>query len=236
MNQDEQNPEVNQQPDPMVEFEYSSRQAASARFALNLLVILSAAASSLFLVYVLARVIPRGGGPGASVNVPTSAVAPRVGQLSGTHIGAALDFSVKLRDIDEAAGYRDQLSEQMRNALGVSARGRIYRLQIENSAKSALLQVKGGSLHVNAKAGGFDAGWLGGVASADKADSTGKLLLAQSAEKFDLQPGESRTMYVFVAATGNGLPPAAEDMTDGVLKLEGIGEIALRREEVATGQ
>ncbi len=232
----EQGPQQPCRDDGHVEYELSAKAAARARLAMNLLVVLTAAASSLFLVYVLSRVIPRGGA-GPAVNVPTSAVAARVGILRGGHSDGGLDFKVELRDVDEAAGYRDRLSDSMRASLAVADNGRLYRLEIANAAAGADLNVRGGALTLKAKDGStFAAAWLAGVAQADKADATGRMLLAQSGHTFTLAPGHGRTLYVFVRAKDGRLPPAAEELVEGELALDGVADVRLRHTEVNSGQ
>lgn len=215
-------------------YEDARREAARVRLWLNALVVLSAAASSIFLVYVIMRIMPRGNGGDANVEVPTSSVKEKVGVLRGQGSAGKVECSLELRDVDEAAGYREKYSEQLREALGVGEQGRLYALTVRNTSKSEPLEFSGGTLTLTGKGGAqFVASWLAGVANPKT--PLGKMALTQSEAKFTLAPGERRDLYVFVAAKGD-LPPAAADLTGGSLDMPGLPKVSLEHVDVTIGR
>jgi hypothetical protein len=215
-------------------FEEARREASKVRFALNFLVILSAAASSIFLVYVLMRIIPRGGSDLANVDVPTSSARDKTGMLRGQVSSGKIEAAFELRDVDEAEGYREKYSDQLRDALGVENPGRLYAFSVRNLSKTEGLDFSGGTLTLQEKGGAeYVASWLATVAHPKT--PLGRMALTQSQAKFLLSPGERRELYVFVAAKG-ALPPAAADLTGGSIEAPGLPKVALSRAEVPIGR
>src|SRR5688572_6007839 len=134
-------------------YESAAREASRVRLTLNILVVLSAAASSIFLVYVLLRIVPRNGGDLANIEVPTSSAREKTAFLRGQGVAGKAEIGFELRDIDEAAGYRERYSEELRNALGVDEPGRLYQLSVRNLSKSENVGFAGGTLALRDKAG-----------------------------------------------------------------------------------
>lgn len=207
------------------EFEISRAQARKAQIAMNVLVILSSVAASVFLFYVLVHLQPFGSRDNPEVDIATSAVPPQVPVLRGGKDGS---LEVQLRDLDDATTYRDKLNDAMRKSLGVSAEGRLYRLRIHSGAKEPVeiaapaLEVQGG--------GAWKVQWLSGVASRDAATATGRLTLDQGAAEYTLAPGESRQLVVFIP----GDAPTVRDMTSGEFTARGL-RVPLTREEEKAG-
>lgn len=214
---------------PTDPYEQARREAARMRLWLNGLVILSAAASSIFLVYVVMKLIPRGEGQQASDDVPVSAVREKIGVLRGQ----AGDVAYEVRDVDEAAGYREKLSEQLRQLLGVRETGRLYVFSVRNAGKSASIEFSGGTLTLREKSGvEHVAQWLPAVAKPES--NVGRMTLAQSEAKFTLAPGERRELYVFLPAKGD--LPAAADLAGGTVEAPGLGKAALEHVDVNIGR
>ncbi|KAA0209590.1 hypothetical protein EDM80_14615 [bacterium] len=219
-----------------VAYAEAARDASRARLMLNFLVILSAAASSVFLVYVLTRVLPRNGGDAANVDVPTSVAQAKVGVLRGQSTETAREVAFELRDLDEAPGYRDKYSEKLREALGIERPGRLYQLTVRNLSKSEPLVFNGGTLRLRDKAGReHTALWLASVAQAERATALGRMTLAQSESVFTLAVGERRDLLVFVESGGE-MPPAAEEMVNGTLEGGSLKKVNLERAEVTIGR
>jgi hypothetical protein len=215
-------------------FESSAKEAKRAQWALNLLVALSAVAGAVFFGYVLYTIKPFGGKTPAPVNVPTSAMGAKFGLLVGEDESSGV--MVALKDIDEAPSYREKLSEVMRRDLGIERGGRLYLLVVRNDGKDPV-SVDAQTLNVKDGDGkSWSARWLDQVANSDQAAATGRMRLAQSAHKFDLEKGEERQLYVFIPS-GDGMPPSGEDFQDGELKLSDKLTIPLKHKEIkATAQ
>lgn len=219
-----------------VAYEEAARDASRARLMLNFLVILSAAASSVFLVYVLTRVLPRNGGDAANVDVPTSVAQAKVGVLRGQSTDSTREVAFELRDVDEAPGYRDKYSEKLREALGIERPGRLYQLTVRNLSKSEPLVFSGGTLRLRDKSGReYTALWLASVAQAERATALGRMTLAQSESVFTLAVGERRDLLVFVESGGE-MPPATEDMVNGTLEGSSLKKVNLERVEITIGR
>ncbi|MCB9934769.1 MAG: hypothetical protein H6840_03670 [Planctomycetes bacterium] len=219
-------------PEPEVSFEQSRLETRRAQWALNILVVFSAVAGSVFFFYVLYTIRPFGSKEPPPVDVPTSSVGPKFGMLAGTDEASGL--GVVLRDIDEAPSYREQLSEVMRKDLGIERNGRMYLLIVRNDGEApadvdaAQLTVRDGAEK------GWEIQWLDQAAS--PASPTGKLRLTQSGRKFELAKGEERQLYVFIPSSGDSLPPSAEDLSGGSLKLTGGPDIPLSHTEIKAAQ
>lgn len=212
-------------PAPQGEFEISRKAAKRAQWTLNALVILSAIAASVFFIYVLHNLKPFGQRQPPDVNVPTSAILPTVAMLR-TDKDATL--ALELRDVDEASGYRDSLSESMRTSLAITQPGRLYRLRVANAGKEAI-EIKAPGLGIrDTKGSDWTVRWLAEVASAENATAAGRMMLAQGAHEFTLQPGESRQLNVFVP----GSAPPAEDFHSAEFRTQGGLRVAMNRQEV----
>ncbi len=215
-------------------FEQARREANKVRLTLNVLVILSAAASSIFLVYVLMRIIPRGNGDLANVDVPTSSSRDKTGVLRGSLRADKIDAAFELRDVDEAEGYREKYSDQLKDALGVENPGRLYAFGVRNLSKTEALEFSGGTLTLREKGGAeYVASWLATVAHPKT--PLGRMTLTQSEARFTLAAGERRELYVFVAAKG-ALPPAAADLAGGSVDVPGLPKVELARAEIPIGR
>jgi hypothetical protein len=211
-------------------FEQSRKETRRAQWALNLLVIFSAVAGSVFFFYVLYTIRPFGHKQPPAVNVPTSSLGAKFGLLVGQD--EASGVSVVLRDIDEAPSYRARLSDVMRKQMGIEAAGRVYLLVVRNEGKAAL-KLNAQHLQVNdAKGGQWNVEWLDQASKPGAADAMGKLRLAQSKHNFELQPGSERQLYVFIQSAGDHLPPSAEDLSSGKLTFTGAPEITLSHTEI----
>jgi len=218
-----------------VAFEDSRKEAARARLILNFLVILSAAASSVFLVYVITRIMPQGQGAGSNVDVPTSAAAEKVGFLRGEHRDAKTDLLIELRDVDEAAGYRESYSDMLKSAMGIEEPGRLYQLSVTNQSKSEPFEFTGGNLLLQPQGAAEFAGvWLHTLAAAAKATPLGKMTLAQSQSRFSLAAGERRDLFVF--APGSTRPPAAEKLVAGSIEPGALLKVRLEHAETTMGR
>ncbi len=225
---------MDEQPPTQDAYEAARREANKVRLTLNFLVILSAAASSVFLVYVLMRIIPRGNGDLANVDVPTSSSRDKTGMLRGQVKAGKLEAAFELRDVDEAEGYREKYSEQLRDALGVNDPGRLYAFSVRNLSATEALEFSGGTLTLREKGGAeFVATWLATVAKPKT--PLGKMALTQSQARFTLSPGERRELYVFVGAKG-ALPAAAADLSGGSVEVPGLPKVELARAEVPIGR
>lgn len=209
-------------------FEESAKEARRAQWSLNLLVVLSAVAGAVFFGYVLFHIKPFGGKQPDAINVPTSAVGDKFGVLVGSDDGSGV--SVALRDIDEAPTYREKLSEVMRKNLGISVAGRLYLLIVRNDGDSPVsLNIRS----LNVKDGGgqeWSAKWLDEIA--EPADANGRMRLAQSGRKFELEKGDERQLYLFIPSGGDTLPPSGEDFLDGEVRLSDQLEVTLRHTEI----
>lgn len=215
-------------------YEEARREAGRVRLWLNVLVVLSAAASSIFLVYVIMRIMPRDGGDAGNVEVPTSSVKEKVGVLRGQGGDGKIECALELRDVDEAPGYREKYSEQLREALGVEEQGRLYSLTVRNTGKTETLEFAGGTLTLRTKSGAeVVASWLAAVARPRTA--LGRMALTQSEAKFSLAPGERRELYVFVAAKGE-LPPPAAELAGGSADIPGVARVVLEHVDVTIGR
>ncbi|MCC6466306.1 MAG: hypothetical protein IT463_13285 [Planctomycetes bacterium] len=218
-------------PQPDDDFETARKQATRARWALNALVGLSALASALFFAYVLTRVAPRGKAEPPEVNVPTSAVAKTVGLLQGESGG----LFVELRDLDEAPSYREAWSDRLRTDLGIAAKGRLYRLLVRNDGKEKAAFA--GTLSARDGSGTeWPVRWLKDVADATAGSDLGRMALAQAEPRFELAPGESRQLDVFVQSRGETLPPSAEDFASGSMALESGPLLALQHTRTQVAQ
>lgn len=212
-------------PAPQGEFEISRKAAKRAQWTLNALVILSAVAASVFFVYVLHNLKPFGERTPPDVNVPTSAIPPSVAMLR-TAKDATL--ALELRDLDEASGYRDSLSDSMRKSLAIEQPGRLYRLRVSNAGKESV-EIKAPAISIRDTSGSdWTVRWLAEVSTAENATATGRMLLAQGASEFTLQPGESRQLTVFVP----GNAPVAEQFHSAEFRTQSGLRVALNREEV----
>ena len=214
--------------EPEVSFEQSRMETRRAQWALNILVVFSAVAGSVFFFYVLYTLRPFGSKEPPPVEVPTSSVGAKYGLLVGRDDASGLD--VLLRDIDEAPSYREQLSDVMRRDLGIGSGGRMYLLVIRNEGDE-VLPVDAAQLTVRDKGGkDWQAQWLEQVAK--PAGATGKLRVTQSGHRFELGKGEERQLYVFIQSAGDALPPSAEDFSAGSLKLASGLEVPLTHTEI----
>ncbi|MBE7492754.1 MAG: hypothetical protein HS108_13500 [Planctomycetes bacterium] len=210
---------------PQAEFEISRKAARRAQITLNVLVVLSAVAASVFFVYVLHNLRPFGKRDVPAVNVPTSAVGPAVGLL---RTDKAATLFVELRDVDDAAGYRDTLSQSMARALGIARPGRLYRLLLRNAGKEAV-EIRQPALAVRDKNGrDWVLRWLADVADAGTATAYGRMLLAQGVADGQLGPGESRQLLAFI----EGEPPPAEQFHSAELTAQGGLRAKLEHQEV----
>jgi len=210
------------------EFEVSRKAAKRAQITLNVLVVLSAISASVFFVYVLHNLQPFGQRQPPEVNVPTSAISATVGML---RTDKDADFSMELRDIDEASGYRDALSDTMRKSLAIEQPGRLYRLRVRNGRKDAV-QVKAPRISIRDKNGtDWNVRWLAEVANAANATPSGRMLLGQAEAEFTLAAGESRQLLVFIA----GAAPVAEDFSSAEFKADNGLRVAMNREDVKVG-
>jgi hypothetical protein len=215
-------------------YEEARREASRVRVWLNVLVVLSAAASSIFLVYVIMRIMPRGNGDAGNVEMTTSSAKEKVGVLRGQAAEGKVEFAAELRDVDEAEGYREKYSEQLRTALGVSDAGRLYAFSVRNLSKSESLEFAGGTITLREKSGAeLTVSWLAAVAK--PASALGRMTLTQSEAKFTLAPGERRELYVFAVAKGT-MPPAAADLIGGRVDAPGLPSLKLEHIDVTIGR
>ena len=210
-----------------VSFETSRKEARRAAWALNSLVVLSALAGAFFFGYVLYTIQPFGGREAPPVEIPVSSAGSKVGMLLGESDGV----SIMLQDIDEAPTYREQLSEVMRNELGIEKPGRLYVLEVRNDAEATLRFAPTAFTVTDRDAENWTVRWLGETTSPDKATTVGKLRLTQSAHQFELKKGEKRQLFVFIES-GADLPPSAEDFVAGTLKTADGAQVALEHTEV----
>ena len=222
--------EEEQSKDTEVAFVESAKEARRAQWALNLLVLLSAVAGAVFFGYVIFTIKPFGRTEPEPINVPTSSVGEKFGMLFGED--ETTGVVVALRDIDEAPSYREQLSEVMRKDMAISSLGRVYLLVVRNDGDETV-SVDAQSLTAaddNGKS--WSAKWLSDVANLAEADANGRMRVAQSAHKFELEKGDERQLYVFIPSTGESLPPSGEDFLDGELRLSDKLRIALKHKEI----
>ena len=229
-------PEGNPTPEPKpdVSFEQSRKETRRAQWALNILVVFSAVAGSVFFFYVLYTIQLFGGKDVPPVDLPTSSLGAKFGLLVGED--SATGLSAMLRDIDEAPGYREKLSEVMRKDVGIAGPGRLYLLIVRNDGK-APLEVNATRLSVRDNSGKqWDVQWLEQAASTDAANAMGKLRLAQSKHNFGLAVGQERQLYVFVPAAGDDIPPSAEELASGTLSIAGATELGLTHTEIKAVQ
>lgn len=215
-----------------VGYEQSRGETRRAQWALNVLVVFSAIAGSVFFFYVLYTIRPFGSKEAPPVDVPVSAVGAKYGLLVGHDDASGLD--VVLRDVDEAPSYREKLSDVMRRDLGISSAGRLYLLVIRNDGAEPV-PVDAVQLTVEDKAGkSWQIQWL--EQAAKPQSPTGRLRLTQSARSFELGKGEQRQLYVFVQSAGEAPPPSAEDFSRGSLKLASGLEVPLSHTEIKATQ
>lgn len=218
--------------EPEAVYEQSRDESRRAQWALNILVVFSAVAGSVFFFYVLYTIRPFGSKEPPPVEVPTSSVGAKYGLLVGHDEASGLD--VVLRDIDEAPSYREQLSEVMRRDLGISSGGRLYLLIIRNDGE-ATVDVNAGQLNAQDKGGkGWQVQWL--EQAAKPVSATGRLRVTQSGRRFELAKGEERQLYVFIQSAGDALPPSAEDFSGGSLKLSSGLEVPLTHTEIKAAE
>ena len=230
---EEDHPEPDAEESSGTEFEQSAREAKRAQWALNLLVVLSALAGAVFFGYVMYTIKPFGGKTPEPVNVPTSAMGAKFGLLTGEDESSGV--LVALKDVDEAPTYREELSEVMRKDLGIKDEGRLYLLVVRNDGDKPV-SVNADSLQLKDGDGkSWKARWLDQVADPESAAATGRMRLAQSAHKFDLEEGDERQLYVFIPSSG-GLPPSGEDFLDGELKLSDTLKISLKHTEIKAAE
>lgn len=223
---DEENPEP-------TAFEESREAVRSAQFKLNLLVVMSATAASVFLFFVISRIWPSNGPAGSNVEIPTSAVTEMVGLLSGSHQGPDLKLRIELRDLDDAPGYRDAYGRKLRTALGITQAGRLYNLHVFNESKSGSFEFKPERLMVQDGHGHeWRVRWLAEVASQEGANPVGRMTLTQAERRFTLAAGESRELTVFTPREGGNAPPPAGKLTGGSLSIEQAGRIKLEPLEI----
>ncbi|MCB9894310.1 MAG: hypothetical protein H6839_07670 [Planctomycetes bacterium] len=217
-------------PKPDTSFEQSHKETRRAQWVLNILVVFSAVAGSLFFFYVLYTIQLFGGKDAPPVNLPTSSAGAKLGLLVGEDAGTGLN--VVLRDVDEAPEYREKLSEVMRKDAGISAPGRLYLLIIRNDGKAA---ASVNATRFSVRDGGgkqWMVQWLEQAAKPEAATPMGKLRLGQSSHNFDLATGAERQLYVFIPAAGDASPPPAEELVTGTLTIAGGPEISLTHTEL----
>jgi hypothetical protein len=220
--------------EPVTGFEQSRKETRRAQWALNILVVFSAVAGSVFFFYVLYTIQLFGSKDPPPVEVPTSSVGAKFGLLVGED--ATTGVSAVLRDIDEAPSYREKLSDVMRRDVGIQTAGRVYLFAIRNDGKGQV-QINATSLVVRDDKGTqWTVQWLEQAARPDTASATGKLRLAQSKHNFELGAGEERQLYVFIPSSGDSLPPSAEDLASGTLIISGGIEISLTHTEMKAVQ
>lgn len=204
------------------------KEARRAQWALNVLVVFSAFAGSVFFAYVLYSIRPFSPDEVPSVEGPTSSVGERVGLLSS--VDEETGLAVTLRDVDNAPGYRRELSEVMRNGMGIESPGRIYLLIVRNLGEEEY-DVNLRSLTVSAGGESWAVRWVGDVAEDSNASAAGRMRIAQSESRFTLAPGAERQLYVHASAGAGGAAPAAEEFSGGELSLESGAVIGLAHEE-----
>lgn len=210
------------------DYEAARRSANRAQWALNFLVTLSAVAGSVFFFYVLYTIRPWASSVKEPVNVETSNAPASWQVIAG---GEATGVWAELRDLDEAAEYRKQLSEQWRRDLGIAADGMLYRLFITNHSETATMELASCELRTSGGAT-FSIQWLEAVTRPGNANPTGQFRLKQSESKFTLGKGETRQLAVFVPATDAGNPPAATELIGGSLRFRDGSTIELLPEKV----
>lgn len=214
-------------------YERSRTESRRAQWTLNILVVFSAIAGSVFFFYVLYTIRPFSDTVVPPVDVPTNGVGTKIGLLIGTDEDSGV--SVMLRDVDEAPGYREKLSEVMRRDAGISADGRLYVLVIENFGKTTV-SVNARDFSVRDSSGKeWDVQWLEQAGKAGEATEVGKLRLAQSRHEFELATGQQRQVYVFVPSA-EALPPTAEELTGGMLGFADGLKISLSHTEMKVAQ
>jgi hypothetical protein len=212
------------EPEVDTSYEHARRSHRRAQIWLNAMVVFSACAASVFLVYVLAQVLPRFGGT-PEPDLPTGRTPERIGLLQGFKDG----LFVELRDIDEAAGYRDELNRERLADLGISDRGRLLLLIIENRGDKALT-LTAESIEV-ALEDSQAVKWLAQAAKAETATPIGRMLLAQADTRLELAAGTRRTLMVFLPSRTSDAPPA-EQLKRGSLRFADGRVIELNHEEV----
>lgn len=213
---------MEQEPGPDDPFQYTRVEARRAQLTLNFLVILSAVAGAAFFAYVLYSIRPFSSSPSDVVDIPTSGAAGVLTSIEGESGGLA----VAVRDLDDAPGYAEALSERLRNDMGIEQAGRLLRLTVRN-AGNAPLEVKLGTLQLTARDGReFNAQWLAQVADVRAATATGRLHIGQAAHEFQLDAGAERQLSVFVP----GDVPAVGELRAGKLGA-GAMEVPLEYKE-----
>lgn len=210
---------------PEPEFELSRKTARRAQLTLNVLVVLSAVAASVFFLYVLHTIKPFGDRQTPEVNVPTSAVGQTIALLRS---GDDSVLAVEMRDIDEAPSYRDALSDSMRQALGIENEGRLFRLRVHNAGKQRV-EVRGPRMDVrDSDANDWPVQWLAQSGNAEKRSANGRLIAGQSTAEFELGPGETRQLYVFIP----GKVPPAEKLASAEFRTESGLKVLLTRDDL----
>lgn len=206
-------------------FEVHRKAAKRAQYALNLLVVLSATAASVFFAYVLYTIRPFSDRASNEVTVPTSAVGVTVPTLRSAKDAVV---AVDLRDIDEAPEYRDRLGQAMCKSMGIKIEGRLYRLRVRNGGKEPVA-IAAPRMTLKDKSGKtWTVRWLNDVADKSAASPTGMLTLAQSVPEFTLAPGESRQLVVFV----EGKAPVGEDFESAEYAADAALKVAMTREDI----
>lgn len=210
------------------DYEQSRRNANRAQWALNFLVTLSAIAGAAFFFYVLYTIRPWSSTTTEPVNVQTSSAAATWQIVTG---GEEAGLWATLRDIDEAPEYRKALSDTWRRDLGIAADGMMYRLEITNRGNTRDLELRSCSLRT-VEGASFEVQWLDTLAQPGNATALGRMRLKQSESRFTLEKGESRQLSVFVPATDRGVPPAADGIVSGSLRLGDGTALTLMPEKV----
>jgi len=210
-------------------FEVHRKAARRAQLALNLMVVLSATAASVFFAYVLYTIRPFSDRASNEVTVPTSAVGATVPLLRSDKDAVV---GAELRDIDEAPEYRDRLGQSMCKSMGIKAEGRLYRLRLHNGGKEAVA-IAAPHLTVKDKSGkAWTVRWLKDVADKAAASPTGALTLSQADPEGTLQPGETRQLVVFIEGKG----PVGEDFESAQFAADAAMNIAMVRQDLKVTQ
>ncbi len=218
---------MTEEAEPEGGFESSRRDAHKAQIALNVLVILSALAASAFFFYVLYTIRPFGGSQVSNVDIPTSQPGAVIASVEGEAGGLA----VSVRDLDDADAYNAELSEKLRADMGISAKGRLLRLELHNTGKDER-KVKLTSLTLTGDDGvQWACRWLDDVASRDSATALGKLRLSQGVREFTLPTGARRQLDIFIP----GEPPGAGKLKGGRLDAGSV-QVELEHKETRAAQ
>lgn len=200
------------------EFSNAESKAKRLRLGINILVMLCATASSVFLFYVLITIAPNFGASDDAGNVPTSEASPTLKVLQGKDD----EVFVEIRDIDTAVEYSKSLSDQMERDLGISSDGQLALMFVQNdSDKPITFDVRDSEID------GFRLRILSGVSDRSKSSAVGKMRLLQSNPKFTLGVGESRELYVFL----EGNNARIETAKSGIIELAATRKIKLTTHE-----